>query len=644
MYAKEIKEVIKEYLTNDKAEYAIMIDGDWGSGKTYFLTHSLMEIMESIDYGKKQRRKYAYVSLYGIKSVDDISKEIVFHCLGKKHKSKVENADSILETASSILSASLGAVNIDLSKIKDALAKVDINKWIICFDDLERCSLPVNEILGFINRLVEHNHCKVIILANEKEIGALNLNNRLEEKYQVILNGKKLKTGDMNSNNHTKDILDIEQLRRETKQLFNEDILYKSIREKVVGLTVNYEPDMGEAYDSIIKDFNIIADFKMFLEDNKEKILGYFQSNDCKNIRTLIAVIGNLQTLYRKMVLYKYHTSKYYNQIMNEFLKYIIQFTIYLRKGGKVFDLKLTTEIGFVPLGNDLFSSTKGFKFLEKYCTTLSFSDEDFIKVVSLLKNEYEEEERKLEKMKVGLGKAYGELAYWWEKEDYEVIDLIKELKVEIKEDKYPFHSYQGIISQLLILEVTGFDIGNLDDIVSCMNTNIEKDDGEVDIEKFGHTFKNNPELRSKYDGFINKLKLQAGNKNQTIKENEISTILKTSEWAKGLLDYCDKHFNEFLTRYGFIDLINIDQLFEKIKNASTKEIYTIEDCFKEVYKAANINEFFTDDKEKIIELRRKLNEWVPDGINKPKALRTLKECLDDILKRLEKEIEYIRI
>lgn len=547
-----------------------------------------------------------------------------------------------METASSILSASLGAVNIDLSKIKDALAKVDINSWIICFDDLERCSLPVNEILGFINRLVEHNHCKVIILANEKEIGALNLNSRLEEKYQVILAGKRLKTGDADSNNN--DSLDIEQLRKETKQLFNEDILYKSIREKVIGLSITFEPDMDEAYESIIKDFNIMVDFKRFLEDKKEKILGYFESDNCKNIRTLIAVIGNLQTLHRKMVSNNYHTAKYYNQIMDEFLKYIVQFTIYLRKGGKVYDLQLTTEIGFVPLGNSLFSSTKGFKFLEKYCTTLSFSDEEFIKAVSMLRNEYEEEERKLKKMKEGFGKAYGNLSDWREKEDSEVISLIEVLRTEIKEDKYPFHSYQGIISQFLILEAKGFDIGNMDDIVSYMNNNIEKDDGEVDFEIFGHTFKENPELKRKYDRIINKLKLKAGNKNQTKKISEISTLLNTEEWAEKLLDYCDKHFNDFLTRYGFIDLIDTDLLFEKIKNASTKEIYIIIDCFKEIYKPENINEFFTVDKEKIIELRRKLDEWVPDGINKPEALRVLKEYLDDIIKRLEKEIEYIRI
>ena len=46
-------------LKNPIAEYAVMIDGDWGAGKAYFLTHSLMRIMETIDLGKDKRRKYA---------------------------------------------------------------------------------------------------------------------------------------------------------------------------------------------------------------------------------------------------------------------------------------------------------------------------------------------------------------------------------------------------------------------------------------------------------------------------------------------------------------------------------------------------------------------------------------------------------
>ena len=38
------------------------------------------------------------------------------------------------------------------------------------FDDLERASLDINEILGYINNFVEHDNIKVIIIANENEI------------------------------------------------------------------------------------------------------------------------------------------------------------------------------------------------------------------------------------------------------------------------------------------------------------------------------------------------------------------------------------------------------------------------------------------------------------------------------------------
>ena len=33
----EIIEVVKEYLNSNIYNYAVMIDGEWGSGKTYFI-------------------------------------------------------------------------------------------------------------------------------------------------------------------------------------------------------------------------------------------------------------------------------------------------------------------------------------------------------------------------------------------------------------------------------------------------------------------------------------------------------------------------------------------------------------------------------------------------------------------------------
>lgn len=183
MNGEELKGVIEEYLRDSKAEYAVMIDGDWGSGKTYFLTHSLTDIIEKLDEENDEQRRYAYVSLYGVKSTSEVSKEIMFQYLGNKKSNK-------FKVASNILTASLGAFNIDFTKVEEIL-QMNISNWIICFDDLERCCFSINEMLGYINQLVEHNNCKVIVLANEKEIGKITLNSNLESKYQVVLSGRK---------------------------------------------------------------------------------------------------------------------------------------------------------------------------------------------------------------------------------------------------------------------------------------------------------------------------------------------------------------------------------------------------------------------------------------------------------------------
>ena len=563
-------------------------------------------------------------------SAEEVSREIIFQYFGRKGKKKLETADTVMTTASNILTASLGAINIDLSKIKETISKIDINNWIICFDDLERCYLSINEILGYINRLVEHNKCKVVILANEKEIGKINLNQRLENKYQVVMSGRKL---NLENESNEDENLDIKKLQSVTKMLFNEDILYKSIREKVIGLTIKFEPQMDRVYDSIINEYNADTQFKQYLNDNKTLILHHFKKSECCNLRTLNFILETVRKVYREMISKSFNTVKYFNKIMNEFLEYIVLFAIYYRNGGSVKDLELTTEIGYVPLGNGIFNRIRGFKFLEKYCTTLSFSEGEFVDVVDQLRIEYAEKEAQYDSSK--RGEAYGKLRNWWEKEDDEVNFLVKELKEEIKQNKYLFYEYQGIIGQLMVLQYWKHDVGNIDDFINIMNRNIENSKEVVDVERHSFSFEKNPELRKEYDKYIDQLKFQAKKKNQTIKAGEISEILKSDNGIEKLADYCEEHYNDFIMRYGFIDLLDIDILIDKMKKASVMELRLIIDIFKTVYGAKNINDFFTNDKEIICTFKRKVEEMQVNGINKDLAKHALVDYLKDIIERL---------
>lgn len=637
MYSEEIESVIVEYLNNPNAEYAVMIDGEWGSGKTYFLKHSLMRIMENIDNGKNKRRKCAYVSLYGVKSIEEISKEIVFQSFGKKNKKKIENGDAVAETVSNVLTASFGVVNIDLSKIKNVLNKIEISDWLVCFDDLERCSLPINEILGYINSLVEHNMCKVIILANEEEIGTVTLHQRLEEKYQVVLSGRRLapNNAENSKTSNSEEDMGISELKQETKNLFDEDILYKTVREKVIGLTIKYEPQMDRAYDSIISKYGYSEKFKVYLAENKRKILGIFEEKECCNLRTLISSIGSIQKVYHEMVAYHYDNEKEcFDKIMESFQQYIVLLTIHYKNGGDIRNLELTTGVGSVSFEeqeNNL-NHIEGYKFLEKYCTTLSFSKEEFISVVAALRQKYKEE-----KSKPVQAEAYGELSNWWEKEDEEVEELISKLRMEVKEDKYPFHSYQEIIGQLMVLEHWKYDIGDMDALIDIMNENIARSDEAVNIERYSYSFKDNAELREKYEQYVDKLKLKAGEVNRRVKASEISEFMSSEEWAEKLFGYCGNHNHEFTMRYGFIDLLDTELLLKNLQNASTKQLRLTKDIFKKVYGFSNISDFYKNDLETIKHIREKVSQITFAGINKPLAKDALLEYLDNIIKRLEK-------
>lgn len=76
MKADYIKEIIKKY---DKMPYdCILIDGTWGIGKTYAIKDAL-----------KERRNVCFVSLFGMKDVQQIFHE-TFYQLGLKDKNGIQ--------------------------------------------------------------------------------------------------------------------------------------------------------------------------------------------------------------------------------------------------------------------------------------------------------------------------------------------------------------------------------------------------------------------------------------------------------------------------------------------------------------------------------------------------------------------------
>ena len=72
---EDLVESILDYIRSDYTDYAVMINGEWGSGKTHFWNNKVRKKIESMQLNGK-RYTTIYMSLYGISNLEEISKKI----------------------------------------------------------------------------------------------------------------------------------------------------------------------------------------------------------------------------------------------------------------------------------------------------------------------------------------------------------------------------------------------------------------------------------------------------------------------------------------------------------------------------------------------------------------------------------------
>lgn len=148
-----LESYINYYKNLKNPEYAVLITGSWGSGKTHQITKLLNE------------SEYIYISLFGSQSTEDIYSSVYAKMFPGKAFSK--------DLAGSTDGLTIGPIALGgmISKIAQAIIKdqVDPSK-ILIFDDLERSKLPINDLFGVFNKYVEHHQCRVIVLAHDKKL------------------------------------------------------------------------------------------------------------------------------------------------------------------------------------------------------------------------------------------------------------------------------------------------------------------------------------------------------------------------------------------------------------------------------------------------------------------------------------------
>ncbi|WP_411380694.1 P-loop NTPase fold protein [Pseudomonas sp. MPB26] len=164
---QHISEYLKYYLDHSEPRYAVMLNGGWGIGKTYLVKKILKNHNKTSDH-------YTYISLYGLTSCSDID-DIIFSDMHTFLDGKlVKSVENITNSISSYFRIG--------TKVNRKIFFDKFKKPLYIFDDLERCDIPINKTLGYINQFVEHKGKKAIIIANEKEINDLDTYQRIREK------------------------------------------------------------------------------------------------------------------------------------------------------------------------------------------------------------------------------------------------------------------------------------------------------------------------------------------------------------------------------------------------------------------------------------------------------------------------------
>lgn len=173
MQANEITEAIKSYMQCDAIGLqALVLYGEWGSGKTYYCENDLKAALKVIDVITCR------VSLFGVSDYEEVLNRVIASCLpltdkvahgaGAAISALVKNA---IKTGSSILNERIGDLGFQFSLKPDLLLPfLDMKNVLVIFDDCERSSFARDDrvFLGFVNNMVENHGWHVLLVRNKR--------------------------------------------------------------------------------------------------------------------------------------------------------------------------------------------------------------------------------------------------------------------------------------------------------------------------------------------------------------------------------------------------------------------------------------------------------------------------------------------
>jgi len=239
---KKTEKIIKRYLEAEHIPFALLLDGEWGSGKTWFIKNKFKSIF---------KKEVIYTSANGIKSLEDISQQILYRKLYLKSDlikdPKAKLAWGIAKQFGKSLIEKYTGYNVEQSKELG----VDLNDFasigdneVLIIDDIERMNpeISTEDLLGYIStNFTEENKFKVILIADEEQL--------------------------------------LQKLDAKSDQ-------YLKIKEKTIWQTVQYKTELSSLYDNLLKPYK--KDTRVVLSKNKSFIIDLLVKYKISNLRWVL--------------------------------------------------------------------------------------------------------------------------------------------------------------------------------------------------------------------------------------------------------------------------------------------------------------------------------------------------------------------
>lgn len=307
MTNKYIIDYLDYYVSTENVNFAVLLKGKWGAGKTYFIKNQIAKWSTYEDDGEDRISfKPIYISLNGINAKKEIIEKLKEKLNPFLYSKGMKVTKAIFKGfVKSTLKIDIdydkdgnddGSANLSFDPIsifKEENDSIKGNK-ILIFDDIERCKIPLDELYGFINDFVEHSSCKVILLSDEKKI--IEGEEKAPTKY-----------------------------------------LYSSFKEKIVGQTFEISPSTEEAVDYFIEKLS--DDIVPYLQSHRDLIIKIFNTSEKKNLRVLQRALFDFNRLIKLLPKALEEEQEKYLLLIKSLLSYFLIYYLEFNTGNDKIEL-----------------------------------------------------------------------------------------------------------------------------------------------------------------------------------------------------------------------------------------------------------------------------------------------------------------